>query len=461
MFLANMSHEFRTPLNSVIGYTDLMCQSETDPVKQEQLKIIRSSSQSLLVLLNDILDLSKIEAGKLEIIYQPVDVAKTIDEVFQLFKLNTDKKGIKFTYSVQNGFPESIIFSEIRLRQILFNLVGNAVKFTEKGEVLIEAMFEEKKDGTLDMFIDIEDTGSGIKKDDLDLIFKPFVQLAGNSNNHGTGLGLTITKRLIESLGGKLTVNSEVGKGTCFVIKFYNVKKVEPEFMQKQNDKQAGDHSKNNIKTLFLCSDDTDFAEEYRVMNSLTNSVVKVENDLSIAKSVMNETALTVVCSDKAEFINNAVKVLSQITTAKNQWFIITTNNNKIKSDGLANSYRVIDRTPETLKAAFYDLSFDIMASEEFADLISCYEQMKDNKEFIADLEKELLPVFDLAVKSKLMGNIKEFSALLKQYGRKYHIDSFNKFADLLDINIQKFEISEVERLLNYFENYCFINRVK
>jgi signal transduction histidine kinase len=145
-FLANMSHEFRTPLNSVIGFTELILAGETDSDKKEKLKLIQSSSKSLLVLLTDILDLSKVEAGKLKIELQPVDVVRVVDEVYQMFKINTEKKGIRFEYSVQDKFPGNIMLSELRLRQILLNLIGNAVKFTQSGEIHIEVNYEEVTD---------------------------------------------------------------------------------------------------------------------------------------------------------------------------------------------------------------------------------------------------------------------------------------------------------------------------
>jgi signal transduction histidine kinase len=458
VFLANMSHEFRTPLNSVIGYADLMFKNETDPAKRDQLEIIKTNSQSLLVLLNDILDLSKIEAGKLVINYQPVNVVKTIDEVYQLFKLNTDKKGIKFSYSVQKGFPETIVFSEIRLRQILFNLVGNAVKFTDNGEVMIDALFEDNNDGTINFFIEIKDTGLGIEKSDIDKIFKPFVQLGKTESSHGTGLGLTITKRLAESLGGKLSVDSEVGKGTCFSIKFYKVGKEYEKIIKEQDEQKIINVNRNSVKTLFLCSDAGSFVQEYELLNSLTDSLVRVDNDLMKAKSVLHETGITVICNGNADFTINALKVLNGSVDIRNHWFVVLSGDDELTSVDLPENTLIIDRNIESLEAVFKKLSFDMLASKEFDDLLSCNDKMKDNVDFMTMLNEKLLPAFELALESKLMNNIKAFSYLLQQSGEQYKISSFIKLADALNLSIQRFEIVEIERLLNYFNDYCLIN---
>jgi len=223
-FLANMSHEIRTPLNSVIGFSELLSQNITNTKHLNYLKLISSSGKSLLMLINDILDLSKIEAEKLDLHYAPVNIKAIIGEIEQIFSNNIIEKGLELTSHVSSSFPALILFSDIRFRQILFNLVGNAIKFTPKGkiELLVDCHFNEKT-GKLNMILFVKDTGIGIEKDNLMSIFEPFRQGGIMKNEQGIGLGLTITKRLVEMMDGIISVESVPGTGTIFSVYFNNI----------------------------------------------------------------------------------------------------------------------------------------------------------------------------------------------------------------------------------------------
>ncbi|MBU3928005.1 MAG: tetratricopeptide repeat protein [Bacteroidetes bacterium] len=223
-FLANMSHEIRTPLNSVIGFSELLSQNITNTKHLNYLKLISSSGKSLLMLINDILDLSKIEAEKLDLHYAPVNIKAIIGEIEQIFSANIIEKGLELTSHVSISFPDLILFSDIRFRQILFNLVGNAIKFTPKGkiELLVDCHFNEKT-GRLNMILYVKDTGIGIERDNLLSIFEPFRQGGMVKNDQGIGLGLTITKRLVEMMDGFISVESIPGTGTIFSVFFNNI----------------------------------------------------------------------------------------------------------------------------------------------------------------------------------------------------------------------------------------------
>jgi len=227
IFLANMSHEIRTPMNAVIGFSELLSSLVTDKKQKSYLESIQIAGRSLLQLINDILDLSKIEAGKLEIQYEPVNPHIIFNEIKQIFHMKISEKKLDFIIDVDVDIPNAIMMDEIRLRHILFNLVGNAVKFTEKGYIKLAARKRHKKKdhSKLDLIISVEDTGIGIPQDQTSQIFESFRQQEGQSSKKygGTGLGLAITKRLIEMMNGEITVDSTPGKGSIFEITLQEV----------------------------------------------------------------------------------------------------------------------------------------------------------------------------------------------------------------------------------------------
>jgi signal transduction histidine kinase/CheY-like chemotaxis protein len=219
-FLANISHEIRTPMNAIIGFSELLKPLITDPKQKNYLASISSGGKNLLSLINGILDLSKIEAGKMELEYEPVRPRALFDEVHRMFTAQAAVKNIEMVVDFSGDIPDCLILDEVRLKQILFNLVGNAVKFTEKGFVRIEVQKRVSVGGGIDLSITVEDSGIGIPAQYHADIFEAFKQKDGQSTKRfgGTGLGLSITKRLVEMMGGTITVQSEENKGSRFQI---------------------------------------------------------------------------------------------------------------------------------------------------------------------------------------------------------------------------------------------------
>ncbi len=226
-FLANISHEIRTPMNAVLGFTELLYASITDEKQRSWLDSIRSSGKGLLSLINDILDLSKIEARKLDLQYEPVSLSAVFKEIGHIFSLKIKEKKLDFVTEIDPAIPESLLLDEVRVRQVIFNLIGNAVKFTEEGYIRLSAERASKNDsdGSIDLIMSVEDTGIGIAPGSQEKIFEAFLQQDGQSTKKygGTGLGLTITKRLVEMMGGSISVQSRSGRGSRFVIVLHNV----------------------------------------------------------------------------------------------------------------------------------------------------------------------------------------------------------------------------------------------
>jgi signal transduction histidine kinase/DNA-binding NarL/FixJ family response regulator len=225
-FLANMSHEIRTPMNAILGFSELLGSDLKSPRHQQYLQSIRSSAESLLQLINDILDMSKIEAGVMDLRPEPTDLREMCDFIHVLFSKAAAKKKIRLDCHVATDLPHAILMDRIRLRQILVNLIGNAVKFTDAGGVDVRVGWEKQAMSShITLTIEVQDTGVGIPEDKLVLIFKPFHQSGTHleKEKQGTGLGLAIVKRLTEAMGGTVTVASVIGQGSAFHLRFPDV----------------------------------------------------------------------------------------------------------------------------------------------------------------------------------------------------------------------------------------------
>lgn len=227
-FLASMSHEIRTPMNAILGFSEILYNSATDIKSKSYLEGVLNSGKTLLHLINDILDLSKIEAGRMEIIEEPTELENLIHEVGRIFSVKISEKQLAFSINIEKDFPRIIQIDNVRLRQILFNLLGNAVKFTPKGSVSIDVKYQQAADqpGNIDFDIEVSDTGIGIPETYQQSIFEAFVQVESNNARKygGTGLGLAITNRLVRMMNGTLKLKSEYGKGSTFTASFKNIK---------------------------------------------------------------------------------------------------------------------------------------------------------------------------------------------------------------------------------------------
>ncbi|TGL45602.1 PAS domain-containing hybrid sensor histidine kinase/response regulator [Leptospira perdikensis] len=304
-FLANMSHEIRTPLNAVIGYLDLMLHGKEDEVRKEYLEIAHTSALSLLDLINDILDFSKIEAGKLELHYEFFPVRTLIDQLKSILLYSFQKKNIEFKIQIDSKIPDFLKMDLIRLRQILINLIGNAVKFTEKGFVIFKIQVLEIIDEyRVSLLFNVHDTGIGIEKESFDKIFEMFSQEDSSTTRKygGTGLGLTITNRLLGQMNSSLQLESEFGFGSSFSFE------LEMEYLSSPNDPAIQDSSESefirtdrslsSIQSKILTVDDNEIN-----LTLLRTMLQRIVPNATIVEAKNGEEAIAVYQSENPDFI--------------------------------------------------------------------------------------------------------------------------------------------------------------
>lgn len=324
-FLANMSHELRTPLNSILILSGFLLEDKNGSLtkkEKEYAEVINSAGKDLLELINDILDLSKIESGKMDISIERFDIHKTMSELYNMFKPLTDKKNLKFINIIDDNVPDSVLSDEMKISQIIKNLISNAIKFTHEGKI---EMKTELYEGDM-LKITVKDTGIGISEDKLLHVFGAFHQADGTTSRNygGTGLGLSITKELVQLLGGKIRMESEEGKGSVFFIIIpvelhevnANVHKQEVFSEESKREITLLESELKNTQSEVAISNENSLQETQLMLDLLSDyeSVILIieddKNFASILETMAKERGHEVICVDSGE---KGLKVAEQI----------------------------------------------------------------------------------------------------------------------------------------------------
>ncbi|OFX36138.1 MAG: hypothetical protein A2X08_03075 [Bacteroidetes bacterium GWA2_32_17] len=449
-FLANMSHEIRTPLNAIIGFSNILKEKTAGKlIYTEYLDNIIQSSRVLLSLINDILDLSKVEAGKMVIDYQPVSLKNIIKEIHSVFQLKAKEKGLLLNIQILDDIPESIITDEKYLKQILFNLIGNAVKFTHKGSVDIAVNIIPKdntKGSKADLKFTIKDTGIGIPSDKLISIFEPFLQIEHKDSHKygGTGLGLSITKRLVELLGGTISVESQIGKGSVFSFSIFNI----------EISSLRIDENKNNENKLF---------SKIRFKNPVLLLAEDILSNRMVVKGYLESLKIIIIEAENGEECLNAIrKQRPDIILMDMQMPVMDgyTAINIIKSDDALKDIPIIALSASGMKQQkeqFEKVADDflikpIYKNELLEKLIKYlpYEELTEN---IKEHEKHLTEKPVVLKQIKLSAKVKEeivakFMPSITKLQEALNIDELQDF-------VKKLEKFNVKNKIAFIDEHC------
>ncbi|OUR66381.1 histidine kinase, partial [Cycloclasticus sp. 46_83_sub15_T18] len=461
-FLANMSHEIRTPMNAIIGFTELLSEQLKDQKLKSFVNTIQSAGNNLLTLINDVLDLSKIEAGKLKIEKTPCNPHRIFTELGNIFMLKMREKDIDFIIEVEPNIPSSLYLDATRLRQVMFNLIGNAVKFTEKGFVHIKVRSDNEDNirSKVDLIIDIKDSGIGIADDQQDIIFQEFEQSSNQSmaKHGGTGLGLSISKRLVEMMGGELSLQSKLALGSTFsvhlnavdVASFTEESIVAPTEPHRQINFQAAsillvDDIQDNLDLLLANFENTDL-QVSTAKNGLeaVNAAKQQEFDLiimDIRMPVMNgyQAAKEIKSFIDTPIIALTASVMSDdFERVRNKHF-----------DGYL-------RKP-VLKAGLFEELSHFLPFSQAKGLegkskpagLSSEDEAKLTPLLLALAEHSSL--YEASVKNNNLSEIQRFSEAISLASAQHPIVIFADFSAQLDQAIDNFDIAAIKQTLNTY----------
>ncbi len=463
IFLANMSHEIRTPMNAILGFASLLDKQLETESQKAYLRSIESSGRTLINLISDILDLTKIEAGKMEIYPEPVRIQDIIDELKHIFALEIRNKDLEFSVSFSNSFPEYLLLDELRLKQILLNLVGNAVKFTDQGFVKlnVQGKYEITDQKKLNLHIKVTDSGIGIPAAYHESIFKPFRQKEEKDSRQygGTGLGLAITKRLVEMMGGEIFVHSQPGQGSTFTVILSNVSII-------QEDKP-------------ISSIDDDSWQHYNFRESTVLVVDDIESNRMYLKNILENQNLKVLeAEDGMDAISVAEKgqpdiILMDLMMPRLDGYesarIIKSDNRTSLIPIIAVTAYALEKRKDNQKLRWFDgfLAKPVNPRDiikELSRFISFrQESVDDKKDFSNELERlsgdALIDLHDLLTgqfykkwqetcTTHIFGKIKEFGSGMNNLGRKYNFGTLIEYGqDIMNL-VDEFNLEGIKSKL-------------
>ena len=462
-FLSNMSHEIRTPMNAILGFAELLDESLEDKRLKSFVKTIRSSGQTLLYLINDILDLSKIESGKLELNVTKVNINLLLKETIDIFTFQAEKKGLKLYYELSKDIPSGLLLDPIRFKEILINLIGNALKFTDDGyiKIRIEQTAVYEHNSKIDIKVSVKDTGVGIEKSQHKSIFNAFEQSENQDIQKygGTGLGLSISEKLVTLMNGTLSLESEITKGSCFIIELFNVdiaslsdidehqqeKKYE-EYIFDKSTLLVVDDIKNNRQLIVEALRDTN-VKVIEAINGLEAIQIAENRDVDL---ILMDIRMPVLDGYSA---TKQIKEFSNVPIVALTASIMQDELNKLKLERFDDYLRKPISKDELFSSMAKYLSYQLHElpkniKVENKDIT----QETFNDKFCLELKENIFPLFKQAQLSNDFSAISDFAQRLLILADVHGLKEISAYANELISQIELFEIDSIMMLMESFE---------
>lgn len=465
-FLSNMSHEIRTPMNSILGFTEILSHEITNNIHKDYLNSIKTASKTLLGIINDILDLSKIEAGKLTLNYTAINIHHIIKEMQVIFSDKLKEKNLSLIFDFDSKIPDYVLMDELRFRQVLLNLFSNAIKFTHKGSITLktEATFLEETCSTFDLKLSVIDTGIGIEEKDLSKIFDYFEQI--NQPNHlenskGSGLGLAICTKIMNLLGGKIRVKSQIGEGSCFEIELRNVHVSSAKENQHTDVINANEYLFEKAK-LLIVDDIADNRKLISVFFAKTNiETFEASNGLEALEFLAKHPVDMVLLDIKMPILDG----YGTIEKIKNELGytmpIIALTASVMGEDSYKIQQYKFDgylRKPVSQDELFYEIAKFLPHSktksvaEEKTIQIKASLRMKENQEAVRNALEGFKKGCNEIKDKGDFSLIEAFAKELQLFANEFKHDYLDHYCTILLENIESFEISKVKKQLNDFD---------
>ena len=442
-FLDNISHEIRTPLNAIIGMTEIMNSRVINEEQKQFMEAIKKNGSTLLGLINNVLDLSKIEAGKLKLNLEKVNMDAFLNDLFVAFMSLANSKGLILDFKITPDLPSHLELDSMRIKQVLLNLLSNAVKFTENGSILLDISTSEINSNKTNIIIQVKDTGIGIPQDELDMIWESFTQSRNNRSfrHGGSGLGLDISKKIVELMKGNIEAYSEVNNGTCFKVSLPEVTAYNSEYKYKLDDFE-------NCVMLGLSKNDQDLLFEILFKSKIINSCIPYTSLDEVG--VIPEKPLLLV--DENVFYQPESKNILSAFSGKTIVFVSQLSSYKTSS---CIHVRCYSKSRFALIDAIRQLR-ELEPTENnqnFLNLTKSKTETKhDRQSFHEFFIKKSDPLWEKANTSNAINDIAEFSEMLLHFSEKENITNLNEYARRLALAVKMFDITKIKELLNQYK---------